>query len=420
MSRWIISRRTLLLAGFFALISEIPGFAVVLPTLKLSKVLDSTSLRFTGTVASAGVGYLEYGKKVGVYESKTSAFAIGRQFSKTVTGLQPGTKYFFRLRYKITGKNYLASSVVEVSTPSKIASSLFAIQADPHMDENSSADVYNQTLDLIANSGASFLIDLGDIFMVDKLADKSESNIRDRYELMKNYYLRLKGVPLKIVLGNHDGELGYSTFNTKNFRAEYFPDQTGSVAYFAHSESDVLHIGLDPFTYTIAKPTADGWQWTLGKTQYEWLTSTLKNSTERHKFVYIHHLLVGDAQSRGGVHIANFNEWGRKNMDGTEGFSKMRPGWEKPIHQLLKDHGVSIVFKGHDHLYVKEELDGLIYQTLPQPSHPGDGTKSAIEYGYSGGKIIGGSGFLRVRTDADKTQVDFVKYDGSLADSYVV
>jgi len=150
------------------------------------------------------------------------------------------------------------------------------------------------------------------------------------------------------------------------------------------------------------------------------LTSTLQNSTERHKFVYIHHLLVGDAQSRGGVHIANFNEWGGKNMDGSEGFSKMRPGWAKPIHQLLKDNGVSIVFKGHDHLYVKEEMDGLIYQTLPQPSHPGDGTNSAIEYGYGAGKVIGGSGYLRVKTDSDKAQVDFVKYDGSVVDSYSV
>ena len=55
-------------------------------------------------------------------------------------------------------------------------------------------------------------------------------------------------------------------------------------------------------------------------------------------------------------------------MDGSEGFAQMRPGWGKPIHHLLKDYGVSIVFKGHDHLYVKEELDGIIYQTLPQPT----------------------------------------------------
>jgi hypothetical protein len=107
-------------------------------------------------------------------------------------------------------------------------------------------------------------------------------------------------------------------------------------------------------------------------------------------------------------------------MDGSEGFSQMRPGWGKPIHQLLKDFGVSIVFKGHDHLYVKEELDGIIYQTLPQPSHPGEATNSAVQYGYGAGKVIGGSGYLRVKTDSEKAQVDFVKFDGTIADSYIV
>ena len=146
-------------------------------------------------------------------------------------------------------------------------------------------------------------LDLGDIFMVDKLQDKSEANIRARFELMKNYYKLLLDVPLKITLGNHDGELGYSKFNTKKYRKEYFPEQTGDLAYYAFETVDGLHISLDPFTYTTQNPKADGWQWTLGKTQYDWLVQTLSQSDAPHKFVYIHHLLVGDAQSRGGVEI---------------------------------------------------------------------------------------------------------------------
>lgn len=418
MTKWIISRRTFFISGLLSLISELPGFASVLPILKMSKALTPTSLQFSITSPVTGTGYIEYGVKAGLYTARTPLFTISRSTTIDVVGLQSNSKYQFRLRYKYSGKTYLATLPISANTQAIASKSLFAIQADPHMDENSSADVYNKTLDLIASSGASFLIDLGDIFMVDKLTDKSEANIRARYQLMKNYYARLKGLPLKIVLGNHDGELGYSQFNTKKYRAEYFPEQTSEVSYFAFSESNALHIGLDPFTYTTTNPKQDGWQWTLGKTQYDWLLKTLQNSTDQFKFVYIHHLLVGDAQSRGGTHIASFNEWGGKNSDGSDGFALMRPGWEKPIHQLLKDYGVSIVFKGHDHLYVKEELDGIIYQTLPQPSHPGEGTNSAIEYGYGGSKVIGGSGYLRVSTDSQKVQVDFVKYDGSIADSY--
>jgi hypothetical protein len=306
---------------------------------------------------------------------------------------------------------------VKTAVAEALSSNTFAIQADPHMDENSSAAVYEGTLKQIVAASPAFLMDLGDIFMVDKLPDKSEANIRNRFELMKGYYQKLGSVPLKICLGNHDGELGYSKFNTKNYRKEYFPEQTGDLAYYSFTGPDQLHVVLDPFTYTMKNPTANGWEWTLGKTQYDWLVETLKNSKEKHKFIYIHHLLVGDPQSRGGVEIAMKNEWGGKNNDGSDGFGTNRPGWGKPIHQLLLDYKVGFVFKGHDHLYVKQELDGIIYQTVPQPSHPGDKI-NVNQYGYISGKGVGGSGFLKVSTSGNTAQVDFILFDGKIADSY--
>ena len=101
-------------------------------------------------------------------------------------------------------------------------------------------------------------------------------------------------------------------------------------------------------------------------------------------------------------------EWGGKNVDGTEGFASQRPGWPLPIHQLLKKHGVNIVFHGHDHLYVKEDLDGIVYQEIPQPGHPSGGTRSATEYGYQG-VILGSSGHLRVTVGESSTRVDYVR-----------
>ena len=273
------------------------------------------------------------------------------------------------------------------------------------------------TLKQVVAASPAFLMDLGDIFMVDKLSNKTEANIRARFELMKGYYSILGNVPLKITLGNHDGELGYSQFNTKKYRKEYFPEQTSELAYYSFLGPDQLHVVLDPFTYTTSNPKDDGWQWTLGRAQYDWLKSTLETSKETHKFIYIHHLLVGNAQSRGGVEIAKYNEWGGLNIDGSYGFDSNRSGWGKPVHQLLLDNKVGFVFKGHDHLYVKQELDGIIYQTLPQPSHPGE-KLDVKQYGYLSGKGVGGSGFLKVSTDGSVAKVDFIKFDGSLGDSY--
>jgi len=420
-----MNRRGFLKASLVGALASTPfgkALAALPVTAKLVGTATSSSFSIAVSASSLVKAYVEYGYSKGTIEGKSSVynFSKGSTQSISITNLKPNSLVYYKVKYAVgTSKNFssLTQRSVKTASVQAISSSTFAIQADPHMDENSSAAVYEGTLKQIVAASPAFLMDLGDIFMVDKLADKSEANIRSRFELMKGYYQKLGDVPLKICLGNHDGELGYSKFNTKNYRKEYFPEQTGELAYYAFTGPDQLHVVLDPFTYTTKNPTANGWEWTLGKAQYDWLVETLKNSKEQHKFVYIHHLLVGDPQSRGGVEIAMKNEWGGKNNDGSDGFEANRPGWGKPIHQLLLDYNVGFVFKGHDHLYVKQELDGVIYQTVPQPSHPGDKI-NVNQYGYISGKGVGGTGFLRISTSGNTAQVDFILFDGKVADSY--
>lgn len=421
MVKWLVRRRSFLLAALATVWSAVPAFGAKAPSVVLASA-TATALTFTLKAASSVKAYLEWGIKAGSYTKKTSVVSVkaGAAAALRVTGLSAGTQIWYRLRYNYGSGSYYSLAAATATTTAPAATGVFAVQADPHMDENSSEAVYVATLKQVVAARPSFLMDLGDIFMVDKLTDKSEANIRGRYQLMKDYYKNLGDLPLKIVLGNHDGELGYSQFNTKKYRAEYFPQQTADLSYYSFTDNGVLHIALDPFTFTTENPKADGWQWTLGKTQYDWLKATLEASDAQLKFVYIHHLLCMDAQSRGGVKIAGFNEWGGKNTDGTEGFAAKRPGWAMPVHQLLVKHKVAAVFKGHDHLYAKEQLDGIVYQTLPQPSHPGEATNSAVPYGYGEAKVIGGSGFLKVTTAGSSAQVDFVKFDGTVADTYQI
>ena len=44
----------------------------------------------------------------------------------------------------------------------------FAIQADSHLDQGVTPEAYERTLLNIRESGADFLVDLGDTFMTDK------------------------------------------------------------------------------------------------------------------------------------------------------------------------------------------------------------------------------------------------------------
>ena len=420
-----MNRRGFLKATLLGVFASSPfGKAMAAVPVTAQLLGTPTSSSFTVSISSTTTvrAYIEYGYSKSSIAGKTQFINIpkGTTANLTVSNLKANSVVYYRIKYAIgTSLNYasLTQKSVKTTATQALSSSTFAIQADPHMDENSSAAVYEGTLKQIVAASPAFLMDLGDIFMVDKLPNKSEANIRGRFELMKGFYQKLGNVPLKICLGNHDGELGYSNFNTKNYRKEYFPEQTGELAYYSFTGPDQLHIVLDPFTYTMKNPTPAGWEWTLGKTQYDWLVNTLKNSNEKHKFIYIHHLLVGDPTSRGGVEIAMKNEWGGKNNDGSYGFDTNRPGWGKPIHQLLLDYKVGFVFKGHDHLYVKQELDGVIYQTLPQPSHPGDKI-NVNQYGYISGKGVGGSGFLKVSTSGNQAKVDFILFDGKVADSY--
>ena len=420
-----MNRRGFIKATLLGIVASTPlskALAAIPATAKLVGVATSTTFTIAISASNNIRTYIEYGYSKSSIIGKSPLVSIGKGTTQniTVSNLKSNSLVYYRVKYAVgTSSNFAAltqRSIKTLAAPA-LSTNTFAIQADPHMDENSSAEVYEGTLKQIVAAAPAFLMDLGDIFMVDKLANKSEANIRGRFELMKGFYQKLGNVPLKICLGNHDGELGYSKFNTKSYRKEYFPEQTGELAYYSFTGPDQLHVVLDPFTYTMKNPTAAGWEWTLGKTQYDWLVETLKSSKEKHKFIYIHHLLVGDPTSRGGVEIAMKNEWGGNNNDGTFGFETNRPGWGKPIHQLLLEHKVGFVFKGHDHLYVKQELDGIIYQTVPQPSHPGDKI-NVSQYGYTSGKGVGGSGFLKVTTNENVASVDFILFDGKIADSY--
>jgi hypothetical protein len=127
--------------------------------------------------------------------------------------------------------------------------------------------------------------------------------------------------------------------------------------------------------------------------------------------VFIHHLVGGEkAEARGGIEAAPYFEWGGKNAGGSDGFAEHRPGWGNPIHQLLVSQGVNAVFHGHDHVYVRQELDGIIYQELPQPSIAQyNNTRLAGEYGYRSGDILGSSGHLRVTVSSAQVKVEYVR-----------
>ena len=357
----------------------------------------------------------------------------------TLKNLTPGTPHFYTINDGEKQTFHTARAFGSTFT--------FTIQADSHLDSNTSAEVYLQTLANQRADNPDFVIDLGDTFMTDKY--KPYTNAAPQY-LAQRYFMGQLGVPLFLVLGNHDGEgaprgkdgEAMSVWSAQ-LRTSLFPNPvpndfySGNITthstvgnlqnYYAWEWGDALFIVLDPYWYTKSAPSkdqaADLWNPTLGDAQYQWLQSTLENSNAKWKFVFIHQLVGGlEKDGRGGIEVAPFHEWGGNNPDGTHAFDQYRPGWDMPIHQLLLTHHVTAVFHGHDHLFVKQELDGIIYQECPQPgnSRPGN-TDSAAEYGYLSGDVLGGPGHIRVMVSPNGVTADYVRSEGGYVDySYII
>lgn len=359
-----------------------------------------------------------------------------------IGGLEADTRYFYRLCYRFPGPGALILRPEHTFHTQRAPGSTFSfvVQADPHLDAQSDTALYRRCLQNQLADAPDFMLDLGDFLMSDKLKNTAGKITHDtvayRCHLLRSYYeTSCHSVPLFIALGNHEGEAGWQLNGTEQNvaifgateRKKYFrnpaPDDfyTGDATqnnfvgqrenYYGWQWGDAQFIVLDPYWYTSPKPDSlHGWRWTLGKTQYDWLKTTLENSTATYKFIFSHQLIGGDKDGRGGIEFASQYEWGGKNLDGSDGWAANRPGWYKPIKDLLAENRVTIFFHGHDHFFGKQEKDCLIYQETPQPSLPNfNGPNQAEDYGYFEGQFLPNTGHIRVTVGPDGVKTEYIR-----------
>jgi predicted phosphodiesterase len=370
---------------------------------------------------------------------KTEPFTLkaGRPVELVLGGLPADSRCSYRLLTR-RGKDRPWETGLESAfhTQRKPGSPFcFTLQADPHLDYNTDPALYLRCLANARADQPDFHIDLGDTFMTDK--HRGRETAAAQYLAQRFYFHHIAtSAPLFLVLGNHDAEAGrwldgsadnlavWANQQRKRLYPNPIPDSfySGNATpdphagllqnYFAWEWGDALFIALDPFWFTQRQRGGeDNWSRTLGRQQYDWLTAVLSKSKASLRFVFLHHLVGGIGRdARGGAEAAPLYEWGGHEPDGTDAFAAKRPGWPLPIHQLLKQHRVNIVFHGHDHLYVKQDHDGIVYQEVPQPGHARyDNTRSAEEYGYKSGTVQGSSGHLRVQVREGGAVVEYVR-----------
>jgi len=401
--------------------------------------------------------YLEYGMQSGAYTNTTIVYnnALNVPDEIDLTGLAPNTKYFYRMQYKLVGAaTYSVTPEYHFQTQRSPGSNFtFTVEADEHLYSGySNLAMYQTTLANEASENPDFMLSLGDIFGDDHAPIQTSSNDMDI--LHKNYREPLgaicNSIPFYVCLGNHEGENDYylnvnGIYTTATnslpaapngigvwgtqWRKYYYPNPfpnsfySGNTTvenygignpenYYSWTWGDALFVVLDVYRTEIfpgATPTdgskPNNWDWTLGQTQYLWMRGVLENSTATHKFVFAHH---SRGQGRGGIAWATGYEWG--GMQGNQyKFDQFRPGWGKPIQKVFEDTGVDIFFQGHDHLYAKEQLNGVVYQEVPMPSD------ATYTFGYTANAdaytnvILDGTGHIKVNVSPDCVSVDYIK-----------
>ncbi|HLN19448.1 MAG TPA: metallophosphoesterase [Bacteroidales bacterium] len=404
--------------------------------------------------------YWEYGRVTGTYPAVSETYTTIKDtpVETELNNLAADAKYYYRLRYRESGStgSFLAGAEYTFQTCRPAGSTFkFAIEADPHLDNNSDTGAFALTLRNIAAADPDFMFDLGDTFMSEKQTPPvTQSIVTARHLLLRSYFTRIcHSIPLYLVLGNHEGELGWrndgslqgvpamSTLTRKLYYSNPVPDSfySGNTTsepdfglrqnYYAWQWGDALFVVIDPFWYSMIKT---GWGFSLGKAQYDWFKAVISGSSAKYKFVFAHNLVGGNGDDmRGGSEYAHLFEMGGYNLDGTYGFDTNRPGWGKPIHTIMKENNVTVFFHGHDHFYGKQIKDGIIYQEVPQPSNRNLTNISASAYGYTDGLLLPGRGYVLVTVSGTEVKVEYVgtllpseenssKKNGYIIDSYTL
>jgi hypothetical protein len=120
-------------------------------------------------------------------------------------------------------------------------------------------------------------------------------------------------------------------------------DSDYNQGYFAHEWGDALFVMMDVVKYKASKEVKPSpARFHIGEAQLGWLTSVLQNSTQRWKFIFMHHLFGGgNKYGRGGAAFAFDYE-------------------QAQIQALAEQYGAHI-FYGHDHLLAKDWANGVLY-----------------------------------------------------------
>jgi 3',5'-cyclic AMP phosphodiesterase CpdA len=239
-------------------------------------------------------------------------------------------------------------------------------------DNRSGDDVYRTLVTMAMNHKPDFIVNTGD--MIATPGDKQEwAKFREMSKPIT--------VPYFLTVGNHDL---YSKVLGSEATYKEWVNLPGNELYYSFMAGNSLFIVLDT--------CLDDQEKKVTGEQYAWLEGVLSNSKQKHKFVFLHHPLYTDP--RKGKHAGNSLDRYPKERDRLEA--------------LFVKNKVDFVFSGHEHLYLRQIVDGI--------NHVITGGGGAPL--YADDKNGGFHHFVLVTVDGDNVSGEVVDINGKTRDRF--
>jgi len=449
--------------GFVGVVTLLNAEAATASGVSFSHILGrptKSTVALSVIASDSATAYVEFGYSKTKLSSKSEVRNLSANLPSVfeITGLTASAKVYYRIRYKSAAdRTYKIGKIFSFSTAKSVGKSFaFTVQGDTHPERAGkmfNAELYTVTQQNIVSQSPDFHILLGDDFSIDPLIGKNQATAAniDKIYATHRQWLAISGgsIPIYLVNGNHeqaakyllDGSNSNPAVLAGQARNKYFPLPATNTFYSADTEQveyvgllrdyyswtwgDATFITLDPYWHstnavdnvagvsndqnasnkksgTGDSKTKDLWTVGLGDAQYDWLKSTLEACKSKYIFVFAHHVM---GTGRGAVEVSYNYEWGGKDPGGMTTFKEQRPNWELPIHDLMVKHQVSIFFQGHDHIFVTQSRDGVIYQSMPNPA---DDTFTMFNSdAYKSGTKAPNSGHVRVSVGSAGAKVTY-------------
>jgi 3',5'-cyclic AMP phosphodiesterase CpdA len=196
------------------------------------------------------------------------------------------------------------------------------------------------------------------------------------WELSKNV-----AVPYFLTVGNHDAHVEV-TGSEETFKAQV--DLPGKEIYYSFVAGNTLFVVLDSYIKGEDKK--------ITGEQFTWLEQVLADSKQHNKFVFVHHPLYPEAGK--GKHHGN-------SLD-------RYPAERDRLQALFVKQKVTMVFLGHEHLYLRKTVNGI-----PHIIAGGGGAPL-----YAKDEDGGFHHYVLVTVDSDKVSGEVVDVNGNVRDKF--